>query len=69
MYEWQKRLIIYDSYDSSIIISADFIDTLLIYSDFSDNKVYAKILKKGSGSFFIDSMDGTKRGFIFMVGV
>ena len=69
MYEYQKRLIIYDSYDSSIIISADFIDTLLIYSDFSDNKVYAKILKKGSGSFFIDSMDGTKRGFIFMVGV
>ena len=65
----KKRLIIYDSYDSSIIISADFIDTLLIYSDFSDNKVYAQMLKKGSGSFIIDSMDGTKRGFIFMVGV
>ena len=69
MYKWQKRLIIYDSYDSSIIISADFIDTLLIYSDFSDNKVYAQILKKGSGSFIIDSMNGTKRGFIFMMGV
>ena len=69
MYKYQKRLIIYDSYDSSIIISADFIDTLLIYSDFSDNKVYAQMLKKGSGSFIIDSMDGTKRGFIFMVGV
>ena len=69
MYEYQKRLIIYDSYDSNIIISADFIDTLLIYSNFSDNKVYAQILKKGSGSFIIDSMDGTKRGFIFMVGV
>lgn len=69
MYEWQKRLIIYDSYDTTIVINADFIDTLLIYSDFSDNKVYAKILEKGSGSFFINSMDGTKRGFIFMVGV
>lgn len=69
MYKWQKRLIIYDSYDTTIVISADFIDTLLIYSDFSDNKVYAKILEKGSGSFIIDSMDGTKRGFIFMVGV
>lgn len=69
MYKWQKRLIIYDSYDTTIVIYADFIDTLLIYSDFSDNKVYAKILEKGSGSFSINSMDGTKRGFIFMVGV
>ena len=69
MYKYQKRLIIYDSYDTTIVISADFIDTLLIYSDFSDNKVYAQILKKGSGGFFINSMDGTKRGFIFMVGV
>ena len=66
----EKRLLIYNIYESSLIIPLSVIDVLLIYSDFSDNKVYSQIVEKQGTPFIIDGIrQGIKKGFIFMVGV
>ena len=70
MNKGEKRLLIYNLYESNLIIPLSVINVLLIYSDFSDKKVYSQVLEKEGTPFIIGSIgEGTKKGFVFMVGV
>ena len=66
----EKRLLIYNIYESNLIIPLSVINVLLIYSDFSDKTVYSQVLEKEGNPFVIGSIgEGRKKGFVFMVGV
>lgn len=66
----EKRLLIYNIYESNLIIPLSVINVLLIYSDFSNKTVYSQILEKEGNLFVIGSIgEGRKKGFVFMVGV
>ena len=70
MNKGEKRLLIYNSYESNLIIPLSVINVLLIYSDFSDKKVYSQVLEKEGTPFIIGSIgEGTKKGCVCMVGV
>ena len=70
MNKGEKRLLIYNSYESNLIIPSSVINILLIYSDFSDKTVYSQVLEKEGNPFVIRSIgEGRKKGFVFMVGV
>ena len=70
MNKGEKRLLIYNSYESNLIIPLSVVNILLIYSDFSDKTVYSQVLEKEGNPFVIGSIgEGRKKGFVFMVGV
>ena len=69
-YKWEKRLIIYNSNESKLLVPSGNIDVLIIYSDFSNKQVYSQVLRKtDSTTLVFGSITEKKQGFIFMVGV
>ena len=69
-HKWEKRLIIYKSYESNLLVPSGDIDVLIIYSDFSSKEVYSQVLKKtDSTTLIFGGITEKKEGFIFMMGV
>lgn len=69
-HKWEKRLIIYKSYESNLFVPSGDIDVLIMYSDFSSKEVYSQVLKKtDSTTLALGGITEKKEGFIFMMGV
>lgn len=69
-HKWEKRLIIYKSYESQLFVPSGDIDVLIMYSDFSSKEVYSQVLKKtDSTTLAFGGITEKKEGFIFMMGV